>query len=750
MNEDPTLPLTPGQLQAAVPPPRPAWGGFNLLTRVGFGGFGEVYRAWDSHLQREVALKLLLPGVVGGEEQYEVMLREARALASVQHPNVVHVYGIDRHEGRVGFWTDFIKGKTLSALLADQGPFGPREAASIALDVSRALSAAHRANILHRDIKAENVMREEGGRILLMDFGLSSLPAGQRMLAGTPSYMAPEVLRGGPSTVCADIYAMGVLLYHLVTRDYPVKLIGFTPGEITASFRQRVPLIDLRPDLPESFLRTVRVATEIDPAKRFSSAGQLADSLAEILGMTSEPEPSGKARKPKKERGWRGYIITAIVMSFIFGGGILRSIKSLFTSAPAPAAVPASAPAPPGQPNASGSPGDHLQKGEEFLAKSYQNANTALAVQQFTAIPAKDDNYALAQAELAGAYFIQYRASHDPKLLEQSRTAANRAIKLNPVLTPAYVTLARIVAMSGNTALATQHAQKAMSLDPRSADAHRAMAEVYDAQGRHGDAIAEMEKAEDLAPDDWRWPLNLGNYYFAAGNLEKAAEKYRRSAELAPGNATAYYDLGMVKMRLNKVDDAKSEFERSIKIEDSAEREQMLGETLIAQGKYTRAIQAEEKAAKLSPNDYSVWGDVGQAYFMVGDHAKASAAYRKAIASAEGARNKEPKNAGLLALLAHYDAMVEDTAQSAMLLRQALALSPGDPDVNYRAGATYELLHQRAEAMNLIAKALARGYHAADFERDPLLSSLRRDPAWPQVLHNAQAHISVDTPPKMN
>ena len=751
MNEDPTLPLTPGQTQAAVPPPRPTWGGFNLLTRVGFGGFGEVYRAWDSHLQREVALKLLLPGVVGGEEQYEVMLREARALASVQHPNVVHVYGIDRHEGRVGFWTDFIKGKTLSALLAEQGPFGPREAAAIVLDVARALSAAHRANILHRDIKAENVMREEGGRILLMDFGLSSLPAGQRMLAGTPTYMAPEVLRGGSATVCSDIYAMGVLLYNLVTRDYPVKLIGFTPGEITASFRQRVPLIDLRPDLPEAFLRTVRVATEIDPAKRFSSAGQLADSLAEILGMVSETAADGKAKKPKKERGWRGYLITVTIMAFVFGGGIIRSIRSVF----APSRPPVSAPPTPSTTDTTSmEPGEHLQKGEELLAKSYQNANTAAAVQQLIAIPANDDNYALAQADLASAYFIQYRAGHDPRLLQQSQDAANRAIQLNPSLTPAYVTLARMAAMSGNTALATQHAQKALALDPRNADAHRALAEVYDAQGRHGDAITEMQKAEDLAPDDWRWPLNLGNYYFAAGDLDKAAEKYARSAELAPGNATAYYDLGMVKMRKNQIDAAKSEFQRSIKIEDAGNREQMLGETLFAQGEYADAVEAEEKAAKLSPDDYSVWGDLGKAYQAQGDRVREQAAYRKAADAAESALKREPKDASLLALLAHYHAQLGEASRSTLLLRQALALAADDPDVNYTAGATYELLGQRPLAMELIAKALVRGHRAAEFERDPDVRALRDDPRWSQVLRQAQSRIGsrigVDTPARMN
>ena len=126
------------------------------------------------------------------------MLREARALAAVQHPNIVHVYGIDRHDGRVGYWTDFVRGKTLSFLVAAQGPFGYREAALIGLDVAKALSAVHRAGVLHRDIKAENVMREEGGRILLMDFGLTTLPQSQTGNRRNTNLHGPRVVQWQP------------------------------------------------------------------------------------------------------------------------------------------------------------------------------------------------------------------------------------------------------------------------------------------------------------------------------------------------------------------------------------------------------------------------------------------------------------------------------------------------------------------------------------------------------------------------
>ncbi|MCX6629880.1 MAG: serine/threonine-protein kinase, partial [Candidatus Solibacter sp.] len=171
------------------------WGPFELREQVGQGGFGEVYRAWDPKLQREVAVKLLLASRTSGAGAYESVLREARLTAKVRHPNVVSVHGVELHEGRVGFWTDFVRGKTLAALLAGQGSFGAREAALIGIELCGALGAVHAAGLLHRDIKPGNVMREEGGRILLMDFGLTHEAAGGGF-GGTLPYMAPELLTG--------------------------------------------------------------------------------------------------------------------------------------------------------------------------------------------------------------------------------------------------------------------------------------------------------------------------------------------------------------------------------------------------------------------------------------------------------------------------------------------------------------------------------------------------------------------------
>src|SRR6476469_8539265 len=199
------------------------WGPFERLQRVGRGSFGEVYRAFDPTLQRHVALKLLLPGALNRDDEAAALLREARAIARVRHPNVLPIYGVDRHEGRVGFWSDFVKGQTLSELVTVQGAMGAREAALIGIDVCRAAGAVHAAGFLHRDIKAGNVMREEGGRILLMDFGLTHEHGTGEDASGTPAYMAPELMLGQAATIATDVYAIGVMLFYLLSKQYPVE-----------------------------------------------------------------------------------------------------------------------------------------------------------------------------------------------------------------------------------------------------------------------------------------------------------------------------------------------------------------------------------------------------------------------------------------------------------------------------------------------------------------------------------------------
>lgn len=743
-NEDVTLDLDSRQSPPGdAPAIRDAWGSFKLLARVGHGGFGEVYRAWDPDLEREVALKLLLPSPTGDgqtDEEYKAMLREARALASVRHANIVPVYGIDRHDGRVGFWTDFVKGRTLTSLLGSQGPFGYREAALIGLDVTRALSAVHRAGILHRDIKAENVMREEGGRILLMDFGLSTLPHRQADIAGTPNYMAPELWQGQAASVESDIYAMGVLLFYLVTGEYPAKLGGLSVTEATAALAKRRTLMDLRSDLPEPFLRTVGRAMEIDPARRFTSAGQLAEALAEALGTAVPLEAKPPIASPVAEvrQGLSRWMKWGIAGVFVLGGAGLklpavRRVLRLDTN-PEKAAVASTTS------EASGSHYDDYEKATTLLQKSYKDSNVTDAIHLFESIPKDDPAFKLAEAGLGAAYFKQYRNSGEPALLDKATAASKAALALDSKLAPALVTMAQIEANAGHNEVAMAQIEDAIRADPNSAEAYAAEGEVYVALGRMPDAIAAIQKSIALEPDNSMWLLRLGDDYKSIGRLDDAKATWTQAAKLDPQNTFAYYDLGVVNMRLDKLDEARQDLQKVLAAGPDEDSYRALGTVYKLQGDYGNAETTDKQAIRLDPNDYQAWLNLGNVYAWSGHkHEQALAAYAKAINLAENRAKTSPASADLLIELANLYASVGNAEKSLPLINKALALARDDSTVAYLAGYAYELLGRRGEAIPLIASALAQEKLNPEFQHSPELASLRSDPAFLTALRRAKA-----------
>jgi hypothetical protein len=274
----------------SAPLPIASWGSLRILEKVGEGGWGEVFRAFDPSLETDVALKLLKPGMEANPAALENFVTEARRLARVRHSNVLIVHGADRHDGRAGIWTELIRGESLEEHVRREGPMSAQEAVNVGLELCKALSAMHTAHLIHRDVKASNVMREEGGRIVLMDFGsVTDSPrpgttGSTRHIHGTPICMSPEQLRGEVAGPATDVYCLGALLYYLVSTKFPVE--ARSHEELVRAHREQryVPLLDRRADVPLGFARVVEKALDPDPAARFASAGSMARALTTALG----------------------------------------------------------------------------------------------------------------------------------------------------------------------------------------------------------------------------------------------------------------------------------------------------------------------------------------------------------------------------------------------------------------------------------------------------------------------------------
>jgi eukaryotic-like serine/threonine-protein kinase len=692
------------------------WGPFEDLRRAGRGSFGEVYRAFDPALQRHVALKLLLPRWLDRDDEVAALLREARAIARVRHPNVLPIHGVDRHDGRVGFWSDFVSGQTLSELVDTQGTLGPREAALIGVDICRAAGAVHAAGLLHRDIKAGNVMREEGGRILLMDFGLTHEHGGGADASGTPVYMAPEVLLGEPATVSSDVYAIGVLLFHLLTKQYPVE--GTTLDEIRAAHAsgKRRALLDARPDLPEPLARVVETAASPSPAKRFASTGQMIAGLTEAIGLSAAPALA-VAKRPRL-RSWMlaPVVVTVAVVSVVFGQ---RTVPSRAESRPPVA----------GQ-------RDDYQRAHEMLTHYYRPGALETSIPLLEKIAAQDARFAPALADLGRANFLQFAQQRDTKYLEPARDASLRALAIAPDLASAHVTLGFLYAFTDQNDLAVHEIDAALRLDKLDAAAYGALAELQTRQGHTELVEATLQKAVSLAPGDWLLNMQLGAHYLDRGSWAQAAEQFRHTIELVPDNPRAYNNLGLVYRGQGKLDEAAAAFQKALDLERTFIHYRNLGMVLAEAGRYSEAEQALSRAIQMRPSQYRAWGLLASVYACQrADAAKVRDTFLKAITLSADMLKQTPKDEYLLADVGTYYAAVKKDKESLPLLAQAAALAPDTPEVLYQVAVGYEMLHRRDEALRWLGQARAGGYPAEAIARNPVLAALRADPRYSSTLN---------------
>jgi hypothetical protein len=292
----------PGRV-AGADPATETWGTLRILEKVGEGSFGEVFRAWDTQLHRLVALKLQRGGEDAGPA--ERTLEEGRLLAKVDHPGVVRIHGGATHGGRSGLWMEVVEGETLEAALRSAGPLDPGEAARVGAELCEALAAIHDAGLVHGDVKAQNVVRERGGRVVLMDFGSGSRAwsgggAGPR--TGTPAYTPPEIFAGERPSPRSDVFSLGVLLFALLADRFPVRADSME--ELAEALRtgRRDRLRDVRPDVPAGLAGAVEQAMDSDPARRFRSAREMGAALRAWAPAT--PDPAAEPRRATRVLPW--------------------------------------------------------------------------------------------------------------------------------------------------------------------------------------------------------------------------------------------------------------------------------------------------------------------------------------------------------------------------------------------------------------------------------------------------------------
>src|SRR4029434_6392914 len=287
-------------------------GHYRVIQMLGRGGMGEVYLAEDSKLRRKVALKILPKERRDDEERRKRFEREARALAALNHPNIVTLYSLEEWRGIRFITMEWVDGRTLSEILTVSGPFSLTDLVDIGVQAAEGLAEAHDHGLIHRDLKPQNIMITAGGRAKILDFGLAkeveSVPpfqdascperldedlTAEAVLIGTSCYMSPEQVLGKELDLRSDIFSMGTVLYEMATatRSFPAP----TPVSSLAQllWSEPRPMLELRPQMPAELDRIVRRCLHKERSRRYSDARSLAQDLRTLRGGLEASEQPG-------------------------------------------------------------------------------------------------------------------------------------------------------------------------------------------------------------------------------------------------------------------------------------------------------------------------------------------------------------------------------------------------------------------------------------------------------------------------
>jgi serine/threonine-protein kinase len=315
-------------------------GRYLVEERIGGGGMGVIYRAWDTALQRDVALKFLPPYLGLDERAKARFLVEARAAAALDHPAICTVHEIGESEdGRLFIAMPCYQGETLKERIA-RGPLAIVDAAGIAASIAAGLAAAHSRGIIHRDVKPANVMLTREGGVKLLDFGLAKIADATittpGLTPGTVAYMSPEQASGQSVTVCSDLWSLGVVWYEMLTGRRPFR--GGSEGAIIESILhdEPEPLQAVRPDVPVPIARIVERLLRKDPSARHASADEVLAELNRGRAATSQPDRRASApaaASPSRLQRWARSVLGAVIIA-----AAAISVGSLYSSRSGPRA----------------------------------------------------------------------------------------------------------------------------------------------------------------------------------------------------------------------------------------------------------------------------------------------------------------------------------------------------------------------------------------------------------------------------
>jgi serine/threonine protein kinase/Flp pilus assembly protein TadD len=701
-------------------------GVYEVLEQIGAGAMGEVYRARDTTLDRDVAIKVLPHEFSDDPQRLARFAREARLLAALNHPNIATIHGIASAEGVHAIILELIEGDTLAERLA-HGPLPAREALSIARQVADALDAAHTQDIVHRDLKPGNIKITPRGTVKVLDFGLAKVAAdrgrnaasGMQTIAstatvgatragailGTAAYMSPEQARGDAVDPRTDVWAFGCVLFETLSARSPFD--ARTLWDCLAAVLRQDPPWDA---LPRSTPAAVHVLLRQCLDKNANERPNMSAVRAQIDAALA-PRPV--------------WTKTAALLVFVgiawFGIRYAPSLMSILRS--------------PNQAVSQANASNLAQQAAALLERDDKVENVDLAVTLLEQALAQDTESALAYAYLADAYVRRHQVSPDSEWLRRARDAAQHAVALNGDLGVAHIALGRAQLEAGEDEQAINSFTRAIELDPLNPRPHVGLATAFADQSQDAKAETEFRLATTRGGRLWRTHLGYGLFLFQRGRYAEAAREWETAGTVAPGNVVVYRTLGAAYYQLGRYDEAASAFQRALEIQPSAPTYTNLGTLRFFEGRYVEAVAAFEKAVELGANTYLNWGNLGDGLrWAPGRRPDATAPYRRAIDLIEKQIVQKPQDADLITRRAVYLMKLGDRTRAVKEAGEIATRPMLAPPVLYRLTTVYELAGDRARALTLLEQALRGGYPAREIDNDPELTALRADARYHRLI----------------
>lgn len=651
-------------------------GPYEVVEKLGEGAMGEVFLAHDKRLRRRVALKTFVSAKADSSEKALRALHEARAAASLSHPNIAAIHDVIEAGGRTSIVMEYVQGRTLRSLL-NAGPLPIAQAVQLGAQLAAGLSYAHQAGVIHRDLKPANVIVTPEGQAKILDFGLaktfltrswwdtqegevSVFPIEGKRGAGTPAYMAPEIFRGEQASEASDIYSLGVVLFEMLTGERP-----FHGGDVE-SMRQAaatgpVPhAADRNPEVPRALSDLVARAMAIEPRDRPTSAGEL------MRGLKPFDRTWTAINTPERQVSGQWSSRSRVAMTLALGTALAGSVAVVVALGPSRSTLPSV-------------PGD--------ARHWYTQGTTALregayltAAKRFEKAVSLHDAYPLAHARLAEsrAELDDDRAKDsllrvqelvpdlsrlpaDDRLhLEAIRAAVTRrfadAVKVYATIAAAHpmaaavaqVDLGRAFESNDQLAEAARSYEKAAALDPQSPAAFLGIGSAHAKLLRPERAFEAYERAESL--------------YQAASNVEGLAEVSRRRGDLLA--------------RLDRLGEAQTELQRAITLANQAGNMGQHAASLFRlayvrarQGATAEAEHHAQKAASVGQEVPAVNGDglidLGNVFFLRRNFSDARRYFRLALDSARRRSARRTEARALLSLGSLEIQMEDPTTGSA-------------------------------------------------------------------------------------